>query len=65
MQKTFELLPPIMPSHVTFRTPPAPRQQGFKPQEGFPVKNFTKEEAEEYAELMKQTFMQHWKDLQD
>ncbi len=29
-------------------------------QEGFPIKDFTLDEAYEYAELMKQTFIKHW-----
>lgn len=33
--------------------------------EGFPIKNFTREEAEEYAELMRKTFIEHWEAKQN
>lgn len=61
MEKKFEVLPPQMPNFVRFKKEAALRQDGFKVDEGFPVKDFTKEEAQEYAELMKQTFIEHWK----
>jgi hypothetical protein len=49
MNKLFEVLPPMMPNFVR-----------FKKEAGFPIKNFTREEAEEYAELMRKTFIEHW-----
>jgi hypothetical protein len=54
MEKKFELLPPMMPNFVRLR------QDGFKVSEGLPITDFTKKEAEEYGELMKQTFIAHW-----
>jgi len=60
MEKKFELLPPIMPDHVHFKHKAGLKQDGFKVDDGFPIKDFTREEAEEYAELMKQTFIKHW-----
>lgn len=66
MKKGFEILPPIMPNFVRFKKDqPGLRQDGIKFEEGFPIANFTKEEAEEYAELMKVTFMKHWEAKQD
>lgn len=60
MEKKFEILPPMMPNFVRFKKEVGLRQDGFKVDEGFPIVNFTKQEAEEYAELMKQTFIKHW-----
>lgn len=60
MEKKFEVLPPMMPNFVRFKKEAGLRQDGFKVDEGFPISNFTKEEAEEYGELMKQTFIVHW-----
>jgi hypothetical protein len=61
MEKKFEVLPPMMPNFVRFKKEAGLRQDGYKVDEGFPITNFTKEEAEEYGELMKQTFIEHWK----
>jgi len=60
MEKKFELLPPTMPNFAMFKKEAGLRQDGFKVDEGFPIANFTKQEAEEYAELMYKTFMEHW-----
>lgn len=64
MKKLFEVLPPSMPNFVRFKRDPGLRQDGFKVDEGFPIKDFTRQEAEEYAELMKQTFIKHWEGKQ-
>lgn len=60
MEKRFEVLPPTMPNYVRFKKEAGLRQDGFKVDEGYDIKNFTKEEAEEYGELMKQAFIKHW-----
>ena len=60
MEKKCEVLPPMMPNFVRFKKEAGLRQDGFTVDDGFPITNFTKEEAEEYAELMKQTFLVHW-----
>lgn len=60
MEKKFEVLPPMMPNFVRFKKEAGLRQDGFKVDEGFDIANFTKEEAEEFAQLMKTTFMLHW-----
>jgi hypothetical protein len=60
MKKKFEVLPPSMPNFVRFKKEVGLKQDGFKVDEGFPIKNFTKEEAEDFAELMYRTFMEHW-----
>ena len=65
MKKEFELLPPTMPSSVRYKVPGSNRQNGFDPENNrFPVSELTEKEAEEFAELMKQTFLQHWRKSQ-
>lgn len=61
MEKKFELLPPVMPNFAMFKKEAGLRQDGFKADAGFDIANFTEEEAIEYAELMKQTFLEHYK----
>jgi hypothetical protein len=60
MEKKFEVLPPMMPNFVRFKQEAGLKQDGFKVNDGFPISKFTRQEAEEYAELMKKTFMEHW-----
>lgn len=60
MKIDFELLPPTMPNFISYKTNPGRRQDGFKSDKVIPVSSLTKEQAEEYAELMKQTFLNHW-----
>jgi hypothetical protein len=60
MEKRFDVLPPMMPNFVRFKKEAGLRQDGFKVDEGFPITSFTKKEAEEFGELMKQTFIAHW-----
>jgi hypothetical protein len=60
MEKTFKVLPPTMPNFVRFEKSVGLRQDGFQKDEGFDIANFTKEEAQDFAELMYRTFMEHW-----
>ena len=60
MEKKFEVLPPTMPNFVRFKKKAGLRQDGFKVDEGFDIANFTEKEADEYAELMRKTFLIHW-----
>ncbi len=60
MEKKFEVIPPMMPNFVRFKKEAGLRQDGFKVEQGFPIEKFTRAEAEEYAELMKQTFIKHY-----
>ena len=64
MKTLFKVLPPMMPNFVKFEKEAELKQDGFKVDGGFPIKNFTKEEAEEYGELMKTTFIKHWEEKQ-
>lgn len=59
MKKELEIEPPTMPNFV-FAKHKGLDGDRFK----FSVADFTKEEAEEYAELMKSTFLKHWADTQ-
>jgi hypothetical protein len=64
MEKLFKVLPPIMPNFVRFEKELGLREDGFKVNKGFSINNFTIDEAYEYAELMKQTFIKHWEEKQ-
>ena len=46
-------------TNIIFNNPPMYENE-LKIDEGFPIKDFTIDEAYEYAELMKQTFIKHW-----
>ena len=61
MKKQVELLPPTMPNFVTIKQEPGKRQDGIKLNQNFPITDFTEKEAEEYGELMKQTFINYYK----
>lgn len=63
MDITFKFNPPIMPDNITYDTGiPGRKQDGYNPgSNSIPVKNLSQEQAEQYAELMKQTFLEHWK----
>jgi hypothetical protein len=60
MKKEVELLPPIMPNFININTKSAFELLDFSKRKGMAVVDLTKEEAEKYGELMKQTFIQHW-----
>lgn len=58
MEKKVKLLPPIMPNFARIE-----QSQGMV-NASIPIRKFTATEAEEYGELMKQTFIEHWQKLQ-
>lgn len=60
MKREVELNPPMMPNFISMKMPVGKRQDGFKPAPQIAVSDLSKEEAEEYGELMKQTFIVHW-----
>ena len=49
-----------MPNFVHFEQRAQLRQDGFKVDEGYDIANFTSEEANEFAELMKKEFIKHY-----
>lgn len=64
MKKEFKLLPPMMPNFIRYEIPAGQRQDGIKIEGNtIPVRDPSKEEAEEYGELMKQAFIEHWNNL--
>jgi len=64
MEKSFEILPPMMPNFIRYKKEAGLKQDGFQLDEGFPISRLTREEAETYAELMKKTFIEHWESKQ-
>lgn len=65
MQVKRKLKEPSMPNFVIYDDIEAqPREGGFKPKESFPISKFSKEEAYQYAEWMKETFIKHWESKQ-
>lgn len=61
MNKSFEILPPTMPNFVNFKQKAGLKQDGLKVSSSFDITDFTEEEeAEEFAELMRKTFIEHY-----
>lgn len=62
MERKVKLLPPMMPNFISIEIHPRPRQEGL--QEGYKIRvcELTNDEAVEYGELMKQTFIEHHKE---
>ncbi len=64
MNKSFKLLIPAFPETINIEMPIGERQDGFNPDGNtIKVSDLTDEEAEEYAELLKQAFLDHHKSL--
>lgn len=61
MKKEFEILPPAMPNFVRFKLPPQPIEYVFKEAPGYDIANFTEQEAIEFSDFMKASFMEHWR----
>lgn len=59
MEKKLKLLPPSMPNFISFEQPPGLRQDGMK-SFGIPITELNEQEAAEYGEFMKQSFIDHW-----
>jgi hypothetical protein len=61
MKLEFKLLPPLMPNFISYEIPVGKRQDGFNLDANkIPITELTQSQAEEYGELMKQTFIEHW-----
>lgn len=61
MEKKIKLLPPMMPNFISMEMPAGLKQDGLNIERGkLSITDLTKEEAEEYGELMKQEFIKHW-----
>lgn len=50
-----------MPNYVRFEKEAQLRQDGFKVDNGLDIASFTEQEANEYADLMHKTFIEHWR----
>ena len=61
MTKQLEILPPMMPNYVSYRKPTGKRQDGIEFNNKFDIVEFTEQEAIDYGELMKQVFIEHYK----
>jgi hypothetical protein len=60
MNCLFEVIPPSMPNFVRFKQEVALKQYGYSIDEGFDIAKFTIDEAVEYAEFMRKTFIDHY-----
>lgn len=60
MEKKFEVMPPTMPNFVRFKKEGV-LGFGYKLDEGFDIASFTLDEAKEYAKLMHDAFLEHWR----
>lgn len=61
VEKTIKVKMVSMPNFLNVEMPPRPRQEGFQPGHTIPVGDLTEAEANEYAEEMKQAFLDHWR----
>lgn len=64
MKTTQEVLKPTMPERIYFKQKSRGRQFGFNANKGVLVSDLTREEAEQYAELMRKTFIEYWEKSQ-
>lgn len=60
MEKIFKVLPPKMPNFVRFEKSAVIKKDGLKEDDWYDIANFTKQEAEDFAELMYRTFIEHY-----
>jgi len=61
MEKKIKLKMVGMPNFISMDLPPRPREEGIQMNNTIPVQDLTPEEASEYAEWMKISFLEHWK----
>lgn len=61
MEKTLKIKVPEMPNFFRYEMPAGKKQDGFKFDHSIPITEFSEEEANEFAEMMKQEFLKHWK----
>lgn len=50
-----------MPNFFCYRMPPGKREDGFKGTQSIPIEDLTEEEALEFADMMRDEFLKHWK----
>lgn len=61
MERALKIKTPHMPDVFQYEMPPGRREDGFQPYPQIPIEDFTEEEAVEFAEMMKQEFIKHWR----
>jgi hypothetical protein len=61
MEYKVKLQAPLMPDYISIETNPRKRGRGFQDSK-ISICELTREEAEEYGELMKQAFIKHHKE---
>lgn len=59
MEKKFELLAPQMPNFIRVLMPE--KEGGDNERAAIPIESLTQEEAEQYGNLMKASFIEHWR----
>lgn len=62
MEYKVKLKAPFMPNFISIETPPRPKCEVLQESYKIRVCELTNEEAEQYGELMKQAFIQHYKE---
>ena len=66
MKRTFKIQPPTMPNFLMYEAPIGKKQDGPNFEGNtFAIEEFTKDEAIEYGELWKQSFIKHWEDRKE
>jgi len=61
VKRILKIEPPIMPNFFYYEIPPSPKQDAIDfSKTSIPITEFTREEAEEFGELMKKSFIEHW-----
>lgn len=68
MKIEFKIKKPTMPNFILLEIPPRPKQDGFNSESNtipvtMPVKDLDENQAIEYAQLMYDTFMDHWESM--
>ncbi len=63
MTKKIELMPPSIEEWIYYKTGPRPIQEGvsFNSNRIY-IGELTSEEAMEYAQILRETFLKHWKE---
>lgn len=49
-----------MPNFFQYEMPPGKREDGFNFDHSIPIAELDEQEANEFAEMMKQEFLKHW-----
>lgn len=61
MEIKIKLLTPPMPNQINFESPARSRNEGISFNNCIEVADMSEEQATEYAALLQETFMNHWR----